>query len=659
MKPSNPPFLGAAYYPEDWPLEQIDEDIRIMLDAGMNIMRIGEFAWSRMEPEEGRYDFDWLHLVVDKLGAAGISVIMGTPTCTPPAWLTEKYPEILFVRDDFGRAMHGSRRHACPNSPVYRDLCTGIVTKMAEEFGTDERIIGWQIDNEVHPYGGRSCVCPVCVSKFRAKMREKFGTIEALNAAWGTDLWSMTYQSFDQLPIPDRHTWHHPSLLTAWAEFNSDSYAEFVAHQADILHRMTIHPIGTDMMPTPGVDYGDIHHSLDVVQFNHYNSADNLWQAAFWFDFCRPIKEQPFWNTETQTCWNGSVTANGYKEPGFCRANSWLPFALGGEANLYWLWRQHWSGQELLHGAVISSSGRPLHIFGEVQEISRGLRASADFLNSTRPAKTGLGLHYSHRAAWMFEYQPHVNGFNYTQAVLNRVYRPMTQIHLRPDVLLPLADLSGYRVIVSPFLISLDEFGLRERIKAWVEGGGTCVVGPLSDIRTQHATKYTHAPYGSLEEWAGVRSRYEVPGDPREFGVRWADGRESIGSLWYDGLELRGAKALATYTEYPFEGLAAVTEHRVGKGRIIVLGTMPQPEDMQSLLASICAESGVSPAAEASDNLVVVRREGDAGDGLAVVEVENRAGALTLPEPMTDLITGTRYQGTIDVPPYGVLMLRS
>lgn len=656
MKPSQPPYLGAAYYPEDWPLEQIDEDIALMKDAGMNVMRVAEFAWSRMEPEEGKFDFDWLKLVVEKLGKAGISVIMCTPTCTPPAWLTERYPDTLFIRVDGKPTQHGARRHACPNSPVYRKHCKRIVTRMAEEFGRDERIIGWQIDNEVHPLArGRSCVCPHCVQKFRDAMRSRFGTIEALNAAWGTDLWSMTYQSFDQLPTPSPDTWHHPSLLTAWAEFNSDSYAEFVAHQSEILHRLTDDPIGTDMMPTHGVDYGDIHRALDLVQFNHYNNMDNLWQAAFWFDLCRPIKSVPFWNTETQTCWNGSTAANGYKEPGYCRANSWLPIALGGEANLYWLWRQHWSGQELMHGAAVSSAGRPLHMIGEVREISKGFRGAADFLRNTRPSDTKLALHYSHLAAWMFDYQPMLNNFNYTQGILNLAYRPMIQAQLRPDVILPMADMSRYRIIFSPFLPALDEHGLRERLKSWIEAGGTWIVGPLSDNRTLHATKFTHSPYGSLEDWAGVRSRHEIPADPREFSLRWADGRESQGSIWYDGLELRGAEALAEFTEYPFQGLAAVTRRRMGKGQVIMLGTMPQPAELQALLM----EAGASPVAQAPENLMVVPRTGSGGQGLVVVEVENRLGTLTLPSPMTNLLTGKEVRGTVDVSQYAVMVLKA
>jgi beta-galactosidase GanA len=533
------------------------------------------------------------------------------------------------------------------------------VTKIAEEFGRDPNVIGWQIDNEFHSLSParRPCVCPACVEKFRQMMRERFGTIDRLNAAWGTDLWSQTYQSFEQLPTPDPETWHHPSLLTAWQEFYSAAYLDFARHQAGILHRLATQPVGTDMMPFTGVHYGRMHEFLDVVEFNHYNTMDNLWHAAMWFDLCRTVKDRPFWNTETQTCWNGSVTANGYKEPGFCAANSWLPIAMGAEANLYWLWRQHWSGQELMHGAVVSSSGRPLHILSEVQQVSRGFAAASEFLQGTRPVKTGFAMHFSHLSAWIFEHQPIVPGFRYSTSLKERAYHPIIQAQLRPDVILPQEDLAGYKLIFSPFLLTLDEDGLRERIKTWVEAGGTWVVGPLSDIRTVHAAKFTHAPFGSLEDWAGVRCRYSVPGDPRDFSIRWHDGRASRGSLWYDGLELRGAEALAAYTEAPFEGMSAATRHKLGRGQLVVLGTMPVAADLGRLLVWLGREVGVQPVADASDNLIVVPREGQGCRGSVVVEVENRPGTLVAASPTTDLLTVARYEGQISVAPYGVLVL--
>lgn len=657
-KPWSPPYLGAAYYPEDWPLEQIDEDIALMKEAGMNVMRVGEFAWSRMEPEEGYYDFEWLHLVVDRLAEAGIATIMCTPTCTPPAWLTERYPETLFVDFDGKPTTHGGRRHLCPNSPMYRSHVERIVTEMAEEFGRDDRIIGWQIDNEVYPHSARACCCPVCVRMFQDAMREHFGTIEELNEAWCTDLWSQTYQSFGQLPIPRTDIWHHPSLLAAWDQFNSQSYVEFVEHQADILHDLTDHPIGTDMMMILGIDHYDMNRNLDVVQYNHYHYGDGLWQAAFWFDYLRPIKAKPFWNTETSTCWSGGCAAGGYSEPGFCRANSWMPIALGGEANLYWLWRSHWAGQELMHGSVIQSCGRPMHSFGEVQEIAAGYKASSEFVNGTKPAQTGLGVHFSHTANISFKYQNQTPGFDYLSQFLDRVYRPLMGAQYRPDVIDPSVDLSGYKLILTPFLPCLDESGLRDRLKSWIEAGGTWIVGPLSDNRNVEGAKFTHAPYGILEEWGGVYCKYQIPGQPRDFGIKWTDGAESKGSIWYDSLEPRDSEALATYTEGPGAGLAAATVRRMGKGRVIVLGTMPNAEDFIKMLAAIAAEAGVSAVADASENLLVVPRKGEAGEGLMLVEFENKPARIKLTRQATDLITGRVVSGEIEIPAYGVMVLK-
>ena len=299
-----PPYFGAAYYPELWPAAQVAQDIALMREAGMNCMRMGEFAWSRMEPQPGRYDFDWLHAVVDQLAAAGIAAILGTPTATPPIWLIEQHPEVLGVSDQGVVKQHGARRHACPTNPVYRDFCARIVTQMAREFGQDPNVIGWQIDNEIYVTnpGPVGCCCRVCQQKYHEAMRQRYGTIAALNAAWGTGLWSQEYQSFEQLPIPRTDTWHHPALQQTWMQAQSDACVDFVHAQADILHRLVTQPVGTDMMPLLGLSYEKMHRKLDVVQFNHYNDKDNLWHTVFWMDYLRTLKETPFWSTETSTC---------------------------------------------------------------------------------------------------------------------------------------------------------------------------------------------------------------------------------------------------------------------------------------------------------------------------------------------------------------------
>jgi len=664
MTAIEPPYLGAAYYPEAWDRDQIDEDIAWMKEAGLNLVRIGEFAWSQMEPAPGRYDFDWLHLVVDKLAQAGIGTIMGTPTAAMPVWLTQAHPEILAV-NEFGRSQqHGARRHACVNSPVFREYCTKIVTRLAQEFDQETNIIGWQIDNELYPARETTplgCFCEVCYRKFHKHLKKQFGSIDVLNKAWGTNIWSQNYQAFEQIPLPRPDIWHHPSLLTAWMDFQADSCIEFAEFQAEILRQLVRKPIGTDMIMLPGLSYERINRKLDVVQFNHYHNMDNLWQAAFWMDMCRPLKERPFWNTETSTCWNSSnkgTSANGYKEPGFCRANSWLPIALGGEANLYWLWRAPWSGQECMHGSVLSSCGRPMHMFDEIKEIAADFRTAAEFINDTKAVKPSLALHFSAWAHWLYRFQSMVAGFNYSEYLLNHFYHPLMRAQFRMDVIDPAASLESYRMICSPFLPALDEAGLRSRLEKWIRSGGTWLVGPLADIRTVHCAKFTDSPFGSLEQWAAVHCRYSIPADQCAFDIIWKDGSKSRGSLWFDGLELRGAKALATYTTGPLKGLAAVTKHKMGRGQIVMLGTLPEPQDLMKLLMTLAKNVDIAPVAQASPNLLVVPRQGTAGKGAIVVELANRPGSIVMPQPAVNLLTGEKFAGKVDIAPYGVAALK-
>lgn len=665
-----PPFYGAAYYPEDWPDAEVARDIALMKQAGMNVMRIGEFAWSRMEPREGEFDFRWLHRVIGKLADAGIATVLGTPTATPPAWLTTKHPEVLFVTPTGLVIGHGGRRHICPASPVYRDYCRKIVTRMAEEFGRDPRVVGWQIDNEAFNHNdsvhgrvwfSRACCTPASLAAFRAWLEERFGDIQALNRAWCLALWSQEYDSFRQVPAPDPNVWHHPSLLQAWDEFNNECWASFIRLQGDILREKATQPVGTDMMPFPDLDHADLHETLDVVQFNHYDFNDRLWHAAFWFDAMRPIKgaSQPFWCTETATTYAGALCTTGTQPPGFCRANSWLAFALGGEANLYWLWRTHWAGQELMHGSVLQTSGRPMHVFGEVQEIAAGLAASAEFLNSTHPEPTGLALHKTHRAWSILRNQPLAAGFDFLGVLQEHWYRPLLAAHLRVDLVGARAGLDAYKVVMSPCLPDLSEGRLRERLLAWIESGGIWVAGPATDIRDREGAKFHHAPHSVLEQWAGAFMKYEQPAHPEEFGVRLADGGETNAKYWTHGYEPRGCDAvLATYTSGPSVGLAAAVEKRVGLGRIVLLGATLEPAATLRLVRRLCAEVGVHPAAQASSSLVVAPRSGGGMQGVVCVEIENRPAEVVLPRAGTDLITGRRVEGPVAVAPFGVLVVR-
>lgn len=339
-------YIGAAYYPELWEREEIERDISRCREYGINLLRVGEFAWEKLETREGKFDFDWLEDVINRLWQAGISVLLCTPTSTPPRWMFAKYPEITRMGADGSREVVSSRNHVCRTSPLMREKNRTIVEALAERFGHHPGVIGWQIDNELFPYQS-GCFCPQCRAAFRDFLRERFGTIDALNRHWGMTRWSLSYASFEEIEPPRPSEWRHPSLRTAWRTFQCRQIETFAREQADILHRLASGPVGTDMMPNNVLSYYRMNAPMDVVQFNHYDPAAALPDLPFSYHFLRPIKSAPFWVTETQVGWNGSEFAeNGARPVGNCYANTMLPFLMGAEANLFWLFRTHPNGHE-------------------------------------------------------------------------------------------------------------------------------------------------------------------------------------------------------------------------------------------------------------------------------------------------------------------------
>lgn len=650
----NAPYLGVAYYPEDWDEDEIGRDIPQMHEFGINCVRIGEFAWQRMEPEPGKFDFSFFHRVVDRMREANIAVVLGTPTATPPRWFTRMYPDALYLSEDGQRAEHGGRRHCCSNNLHYNEYCMRIVEKMAQEFASDPGVVGWQIDNEIYT-GNMGCFCPDCVARFREMLREKYGDVDALNRAWGHNIFSQWYDRFEDIPSP-RNAWHNPHLRMAWKTFQNDSHIAFVRRQAEILHRYVSVPVGTDTMPVNGMDYRRMTDSLDIVQLNHYNTPENLQKVCLWFDYLRTLKPRPFWNTETSTCWNGSTAiGQSVKPEGYCVANSWLPMALGGEANMYWLWRTHWAGHELMHGAVLDTSGRPMHIAGEVKETSEGFEKAARFLKETR-VKPDLALHYTSLNWNMFECQEIVSGFRYEPAVLERFYMPLADMGLRPDVIDAFAPLDGYKVVVSPFMLTLDEGDLPARMEKWVREGGTWIVGPMTDQRNREGARYTDCLYGCLERLTGIEWKYAVPDREGHIRAAWADGEPLEADTWFELSEPGSAESLATVAEghSALLGKSVVLKSKLGKGTIVLVGTLPSYKDAQKLMRGILNEAGVETD-RAEGGVFVAPREGKTS-GAVVVDVCGKGGTYLLKKPATDLLTGKTHSGRVSVAPYGVMV---
>lgn len=643
------PYIGAAYYPELWEENEIEKDIERCSRLGINTLRIGEFAWGRLEPSEGEFQLDWLERVVDRLHEHGIHMVLCTPTCTPPRWMMKKYPQMVRVLSNGERMPIFSRCHPCKSSALMREKNRLIVTELAKRFGSHPGVIGWQIDNELYPYDG-GCYCENCRLGFQKTLEKQYQTIERLNQSWGMSRWSLDYRSFDEIDPPPpmgSEPWKHPSLQEAWLRYQCDLIASYIEEQADILHQYTQAPVGTDMMPNNKLSYYQVTKKLDVVQFNHYGTAEALATDDCFYDFLRPIKAQPFWVTETQVGWNGSEFAEfGYRPVGNCYVNTWLPIALGAEMNLYWLYRAHPNGHELAHGALLSSAGRAYRVSEEVLHASKDFVKCKEFLEHTK-IRSKIAIHYSSLAERTFQFSPMLKGFNYRVEIVNRFHSAFK--HYNVDLIDTEHDLNGYQVLFSPFLAHIDA-DTEQRIKAWVEAGGTWIVGPMSDIMTECGSKYTDAPFSFLEEYGGIYTKYQKPVANDVFHAAWTDGETESVFDYYDAYEPITAQALVTYDGDEFNGYAAVTERRIGEGKVIMLGSVLSHQGLRKL-------AGISPITEASENLRLVERSGTA-NGLIVLEQKNQEGYLLLNEEYFDLLNDRLVSGKIFVAPHEVLVLK-
>lgn len=638
------PYVGVSYYP-DVAGDLIDDDIHHMRKLGVNMVRFGEFAWSRMEPDEGRYEFEWLHRAVDKFTAAKVAVVLCTPTAAPPVWLSTAHPEILRVTAAGQRVGHGGRRQYCPNSPLYREYSRRIAAKLGGEFGNEPGAIAWQIDNEFW----EDCYCDNCLNAFHQWLKEHYGTIDRLNERWLTTLWSQTYQSFDQIPLPNPTRVggaHHPSLRLAYRHFMSDSYVAYCMEQARELRRYTKAPITTNGHNPryQRIDYTELFRGLDVVGTDSYAEPANLLRYAFEADWMRPLGAKPFWLAETAATWAAGTVAGGGTDfgnlKGALRAKMWLNYALGAEAVSFWLWRVHWAGQELEHGSLLYPWGDETPTTPEIQQVARELKQNRDWLASSHPVPSKVAMHYGVPGQWQFEATGIAEGFDYDSAI-SSFHRVLARAGVARDVIAPGAPVDAYRVVFSPYLpyLSTDLTGQMQR---FVEAGGTWVLGPLSACRTADATAHRDAAYGAeFERWLGIHVRHRVPAHP---SVRLAVGKETLDCRWWcDAYQAQAdRKTIARYAGGVLDGLAAIVECPIGRGRVILLGTQPPDTWWRKLFHEV---AGPDPFA-ATPGVVVCARADSKGNPVGVIAVNTTAATGSL------ILRATK----LEVEPYGVVL---
>lgn len=457
--------LATAYYPDYHPQEEWARDFRLMREAGIECIRIAEFAWAKMEPEEGIYEWGWLDDSIRAAEAHGLSVMLCTPTATPPVWLTERYPEVLPVGKNGRTIVHGARQQRCYSSDRYKEYSLRIVEEMGRRYGEDPAVIGWQIDNE---FGGETKYDYGDVSKkaFQAYLEEEFGDIRALNERWGTAFWSQTYQRFDQIQLPapidcDVMMWPHPSLELAFRRFSSKVMTDFHRSQVETLRRYTKAPITTNAFMFnwgDNVDWSKLFACSDVVGIDIYSSDEA--EIAFYADACRSLLNRPFWVMEYGT---GSAALPAEMDLMRSRGCEWFSLF----KFRVFPWGQE---QETAKGAMLAVTGDPLPGYETVKRWEDARNASP--APQQAPA-SGVGVYYDFECAWAYQISK-ADPVDYFKYVHRTAYGSVYDKSSTVNVLFEPSAIAGVRTLLLPLQILHDD-ALEKALIAFIKDGGHLV----------------------------------------------------------------------------------------------------------------------------------------------------------------------------------------
>jgi beta-galactosidase len=598
--PATPPalYLGTAWYPEQWPESRWDADLALMEAAHIRFVRVGEFAWSRLESSEGHYDLDWLDRAIRAAARHHIAVVIGTPSAAPPAWLTTKYPETLRIKEDGQRDEHGNRQQFNWADPKYRELARAMAEQEAKRFGHDPNVIGWQIDNEYanESYG------PIAREQFQAWLKARYTTLDNLNDRWTTAYWSQTYTAWSQIPIET--TYGNPGLLISWKRFVSDTWRSYQKNQLDVL-RPNIDPrqfITTNMMGFfDGYDHYTVSQDLDLASWDDYVGTGQLNPVSNGaaHDLTRGFLRKNFWVMETQPGFVNWSPDNNSLDKGAVRAMAWLDVGHGADAVSYWQWRSALNGQEEYHGTLLGADGTPVPLYSEVAQIG------ADFAKAG-PALAGTIVHsdvailHSYDAVWAINWQRHNKAFD-PIANLITYYSAIRALAHSVDIVNPSVDLSQYKLLIAPALNLITDQQAQNLID-YVRNGGHLVLTQRSAMKNIDNGLQTERQPGPLVALLGgrVEQYYALDTTIPISGV-WGSGPTKV---WAELLSTSNpdTKVLMRYGKTPLGWLddqpAAITR-KVGKGSITYIGadlaTDPESPTLANAAKWMMADAGVHP----------------------------------------------------------------
>ncbi|WP_328336395.1 beta-galactosidase [Streptomyces violaceus] len=657
--------FGGDYNPEQWPESVWQEDVRLMREAGVTMVSVGIFTWALLEPSPGAYDFGWLDRVIDLLHENGIRVDLGTPTVCPPVWFYRAHPEALPVTPEGVRHEFGSRAAICHSNADYRSAAAAITTKLAERYGDHPALAMWHVHNE---YGVpvSACYCDACAAHFRRWLATTYGTVDAVNEAWGTAFWGQRYADLEQISPPRlTPTSVNPGQALDYKRFADATMRENFVTERDILHRLSPGvPVTTNFMTAlsqcDSVDYWAWGREVDIVTNDHYLITDgrrthvNLAMAA---DLTRSVAGgAPWLLLEHSTSGVNWQPRNPAKAPGQMARNSLAHVARGSDGAMFFQWRQSRRGAEKFHSAMLPHGGTDTRVWREVTELGAAVETLGEIRGTRTEADVAVLWDWHSWWAQNLDWRP--SGDHDARERADAFYEALYDRHLPVDFAHPEADLSRYPLVVVPALYLMTE-AAGNNLKAYVENGGTLVVSYFSGIVDEYDAVHEGAYPGPLRDVLGLTVEEFSPLLPGErVRVTGPDGSELGADVWTEFVVPRGAETVWTYGDGLTAGHPAVTRYRLGEGTAWYVSTRLGVDGLDALLGWAIEDARLAPRADLPRDVEVVRRTGESGTYLFAVNHSGSDTKVPLATPGTELLTGERAAGRLAVPAGAVRVVR-
>ena len=663
---------GGDYNPDQWleyP-EVFEEDVRLRKEANVNCVSLGIFAWAALEPEEGRYELDWLDHIITRLGEEDIQVVLATPSGAMPNWLTQKYPEVMQVQADGKRNLPGKRHNFCYTSPVMREKITAIDRVLAERFGTRKNVILWHISNELGGnFGDSTCHCELCQEAFRQWLKKKYGTLEKLNSAWWNHFWSHTYTDWSQIHSPGPYgETTSTALVLDWRRFSTEQISSFCELEIQTVKAASDLPATTNFMDFfKGLDYNRMKKGLDIISWDSYpfwhEQKDEVPVAARTaanHSVMRALKKAPFLlmeSTPSSISWRNS---NPLKRPGMHMLSSMQAVAHGSDSVQYFQWRKGRGGYEKFHGAVLDhKNGTNTRTFRDVTEVGARLAGLSDKIDGTvnRP-----------RAAIIFDWEnwwavedtqgPRLD-LDYVECVLSH-YRAFWEKGIEADLIGMDEKLDGYQLVAAP-LNYMYKSGYAEKVREFVAGGGTFVTTYFSGMVND--TDLCFVGHHPLEDVLGVvQEEIDAPSEDFENQFSYGDAEYPARRMCEVVHAKEGTEVLSVYERDFYAGCPVVTRNHFGKGEAYYLAAESDISFLRAFYGDMFKRAGLKNAlgTELPYGVTVTERAGTDGDGrdlVFVMNFKNEPVCVGGAGKWTDAESGAVYEGRLELGAFQCVVL--